>query len=1200
MFIISIASVSATDVSDISDNQDSNILNDVDSGSGISTSDDFVENGTGSVGSSISSSSDSLSSSTGVDVSDYDGNSIDSIGSTGSDSNSCEISSKDGFSSTNELCSSTEGNAEANVSSDVLCSSEDGEKDSVSALASSASEKNSSVIESSSTSVARGDYYNVTLRDGNSGNPLAGKTITFTFNGNKYTKTTNSKGVASLLLNSSPGTYVILYSYAGDSNYGNYSNSQSIKIVKTPTALVNSGSSVVNGKAYYITLKDSYGNVLSGKTVSLTFNGKTYKKTTNSNGKVSLTISGTVAKTYKLTYKYAGDANYSSIAGSASIKIKMPTALSGSGSTIIKGKYYYITLKNGNGKVLSGKSVVFSVNGKNYTKTTNSKGVASLKINLKSNNTYTLTYRYDGSSYYGSSSKTVSLFVKTPTQFVNSGSSIANGKTYYITLKDSDGNVLAGKTVKITYRGKTYTKTTDSKGKVGLKISSTIGYTYKISYKYAGNSKYGAISGSVNLKIKKGTSLTGSSSTTIIKGNKYSVTLKDSSGKALSSKKVTFTFSGKNYTRTTNSKGVASLTIKAAAGKTYSFSYKYAGSSYYGSSSKTVSLFVKTPTQFVNSGSSIAKGKTYYITLKDSDGNVLAGKTVKITYRGKTYTKTTDSKGKVGLKISSTIGYTYKISYKYAGNSKYGAISGSVNLKIKKGTSLTGSSSTTIIKGNKYSVTLKDSSGKALSSKKVTFTFSGKNYTRTTNSKGVASLTIKAAAGKTYSFSYKYAGSSYYAASSSGTIKLSVKIKSVISNSGSSIMNGSNYKIALKDSNGNPLSNKKIAFTFNGKSYTETTSSNGVASLSINVSTPKKYSLTYKFGGDNTYTSSSGSVSLNVKSESVFTVAQVVSASSTVKSYVEKYGKVPSTVSVNGVSLNISSFTYLMGKAVVSINSGKTSGVITLGNISSSYSNGGSTSIKGNLTKANYLSLANSLVSYANSNSRIPNYINTSLGLVSPKLYSFGLSKVLVFYSSNNRLPNTLSLLSNEVDGSGSSASSSSVTKKGNSSQYKTGLNEITNLTAAQLKSYLTASGNDAINSAIKSLASKLVSGKTTTWAKAEAIYNYVRDNISYSFYSNSKKAASGTLSSKSANCCDQANLIVALCRAANIPARFSHAQGCTFSSGLVTGHVWAQIYVDGIWYSADATSSRNSLGNIKNWNVKSFSSLKQYAHLSF
>ena len=43
--------------------------------------------------------------------------------------------------------------------------------------------------------------------------------------------------------------------------------------------------------------------------------------------------------------------------------------------------------------------------------------------------------------------------------------------------------------------------------------------------------------------------------------------------------------------------------------------------------------------------------------------------------------------------------------------------------------------------------------------------------------------------------------------------------------------------------------------------------------------------------------------------------------------FVEKYGKVPSTVSVNGISLNLSSFTYLMGKAVASINSGTTSAV---------------------------------------------------------------------------------------------------------------------------------------------------------------------------------------------------------------------------------------------------------------------------------
>ena len=178
--------------------------------------------------------------------------------------------------------------------------------------------------------------------------------------------------------------------------------------------------------------------------------------------------------------------------------------------------------------------------------------------------------------------------------------------------------------------------------------------------------------------------------------------------------------------------------------------------------------------------------------------------------------------------------------------------------------------------------------------------------------------------------------------------------------------------------------------------------------------------------------------------------------------------------------------------------------------------------------------------------------------------------------------------------------SAKSGTGKGNSSQYKKGLNEVQTLSASQLSKYLVASGNDAYNAAIQTLAKKLVSGKTTAWAKANAIFTYVRDNIDYEYYADTRYKATGTYSKKKGNCCDHANLIVSLCRAAKIPARFSHAQGCTFSSGLVTGHVWAQIYVDGVWYSADATSSRNSLGNIHNWNTKYYNTFKRYYHLSF
>ena len=572
----------------------------------------------------------------------------------------------------------------------------------------------------------------------------------------------------------------------------------------------------------------------------------------------------------------------------------------------------------------------------------------------------------EGSSADNGNSSTGNQSVKTektPTKITNSGKSIVNGKTYYLTLKDSNGNALSGKTVSLTFNGKKYTKTTNSKGKVGLKISGIVAKTYKLTYKFVGDENLTSSAGSVKIKIKMASALTGSG-TSIVKGKKYTVTLKNSKGKVLAGRTVVFTINGKTFKKKTNSKGIATLKMSLPANRTYNLTYSYAGSSYYGNSSKTVSLFVKTPTEFVKSGSSVVQGKSYYLTLKDSNGNVLAGKNVKITYRGKTYLKTTNSKGKVGLKIKSAPGYKYRFSYKYGGNGEYGSSSGTLYLKVKEATSLTNYTSNNISDGTAFKVILKDSNGYVLKNKVITFTFDGKNYTKKTNSKGIANLKINRNEEENYTLSFKYAGSSYYA-SSKGTINITVN----------------------------------------------------------NVT-----------GG--------------------------------------AYG----------------------------------------GNI--------------------------------------------------------------MDYSS--------------------------VTKRGNTAQYKKGLNEIANLTEAQLNAYLKSSGKDALNSAIKTLASKLVSEKSTTWQKAQAIFNYVRDNISYSYYSDSKKGAKSTLSSKSANCCDQANLVVALCRAANIPARFSHGQGCRFSSGLVTGHVWAQIYVDGVWYSADATSSRNSLGNIKNWNVKSFYSLKQYAHLPF
>ena len=80
---------------------------------------------------------------------------------------------------------------------------------------------------------------------------------------------------------------------------------------------------------------------------------------------------------------------------------------------------------------------------------------------------------------------------------------------------------------------------------------------------------------------------------------------------------------------------------------------------------------------------------------------------------------------------------------------------------------------------------------------------------------------------------------------------------------------------------------------------------------------------------------------------------------------------------------------------------------------------------------------------------------------------------------------------------------------------------------------------------------------------------------------------------------CGSFTPLVAMFRTAGLAARYVHGS-CTFTSGSTYGHVWAQVLVDGKWICADATSSKNSLGKISNWNTKSFTLKGIYTSLSF
>ncbi|HMK53888.1 MAG TPA: transglutaminase-like domain-containing protein [Methanobacteriaceae archaeon] len=121
-----------------------------------------------------------------------------------------------------------------------------------------------------------------------------------------------------------------------------------------------------------------------------------------------------------------------------------------------------------------------------------------------------------------------------------------------------------------------------------------------------------------------------------------------------------------------------------------------------------------------------------------------------------------------------------------------------------------------------------------------------------------------------------------------------------------------------------------------------------------------------------------------------------------------------------------------------------------------------------------------------------------------------------------------------------------------------------------------------------------------SNFQKAQNIYEWTEKNVEYSWYYNSQKGALGVLYDKTANCCDHAHIINAVARAAGLPARYVHGTCYFFGSNAWYGHVWSQIYVDGVWIDADASNNDNDFGVIRNWNTNTWKLNGIYAELPF
>ncbi|MCE5213999.1 MAG: BPL-N domain-containing protein [Methanobacterium sp.] len=156
-----------------------------------------------------------------------------------------------------------------------------------------------------------------------------------------------------------------------------------------------------------------------------------------------------------------------------------------------------------------------------------------------------------------------------------------------------------------------------------------------------------------------------------------------------------------------------------------------------------------------------------------------------------------------------------------------------------------------------------------------------------------------------------------------------------------------------------------------------------------------------------TMTASSSSNN-NTTTPTTVTMSQVGSAATTVKSYYESNKALPSSVTINSQSVSMASLLNLLTTATIQANSGSNT-AITLKTVNAATSYTGSIK-SGNIQKSEFLTIAQTIITYINTNGKPPSYVSTSLGNMNFNKVVYMFSKIMNYYQTNNRLPNYVSM----------------------------------------------------------------------------------------------------------------------------------------------------------------------------------------------
>ena len=493
------------------------------------------------------------------------------------------------------------------------------------------------------------------------------------------------------------GSFNIYATYLGDDSFnGNISQTVTINVAGKKQSVIDISvpENIKAGSDVNIVI--SIENATGKATIIV--DGKETSKDLE-NGNATYTIVAVKAGEHSITVIYDGDEYYTASFNTKSfIAEKQTTTANITLPTDYKvGEKANVTISvpgiTGNITVIVDSSEIIA--------TLNEKGIAVVPIETEAGE-HSIVVIYPGDETYNAFYKSASMNVEVLyTTFTNI---TVSGVTVSAILVNALGDGMANATIFYTIDDVKYNTTTDDKG--AFTVQGIVDKSVKIDYEGDGAFLPSGISvdlkdttpvkSDVYFEVEKKSITTYTVETAAgEKGAKWFVaTLKDNNG-VLANANVQFTFNGKVYNLTTNSKGQAKFQLNLGVSQKYTGTFVYLGDETHNSNYAVVTAKVNKKTVKISAKSKTFKAKTktkkYTVTLKtivgssaDKKAHLKSGKVVYLKVKGKTYKAKINAKGKATFKITKLNKkgkYTAKITFK-ATNIYKGATK-KVKIKVK-------------------------------------------------------------------------------------------------------------------------------------------------------------------------------------------------------------------------------------------------------------------------------------------------------------------------------------------------------------------------------------------------------------------------------------------------------------------------------------------------------------------------------------